>query len=106
MTGLTEREVDRIVPAPTWSSAADYERAIDRSGDGFLVMDTATILQDPFATVAMEWQFAVDADGAFAPPLEAIKLTVGDDTTYIETPQLAHVVSVVFQAAVNAGVTL
>lgn len=99
-------DASQLVPRPTWSDRSDYQRTTDRNGDRFLVTDTATIVTDPFAAVAIEWQTDVHSDGTVGPTLEAVKLTTGDDEAYIDSKQLAHVMFLICYAAAQAGVTL
>ncbi len=105
MSALTIDKAEKLVPAPTWASSPDYKRTsdFDGKGGGVLIMDVATIIEDPMVTVCMEWQTDVHPDGKVGPTLESVKLITGDDYTYIESGQLAHVVFVLCHAAVQAG---
>ena len=106
MTGLTIKQAEALAPVPTWAKQRDYERVSEKESNGkVLITDTATILSDPFATIAMEWQTDVMPDGTVK-TLESIKLCTGDDEAYIDSRHLPHVVFVLCHAAITAGVAL
>lgn len=106
MSTLTVEQAVALAPVPTWAKQRDYERTTFQDTDGkVLITDTATIISDPFATIAMEWQTDVTPDGTVK-TLESIKLSTGDDEAWIESAQLAHVVFVICHAAITAGVKL
>ncbi|MEV7875557.1 hypothetical protein [Microbacterium sp. NPDC089188] len=104
MSTLSIKRAAKLVAAPTWADRPDYEREAEEREGGVFIMDTATIIEDPMVTVAVEWQTDVRPDGTVGPTLESIKLTTGDDSTFIESAQLAHVVFSLCHAAVLAGV--
>lgn len=105
MSALTIKRAEELVQAPTWADRSDYQRVSDRNDKGgVFIMDTATIVTDPFVTVCMEWQTDVAADGTVGKTLESLRVETGDDTAYIESAHLAHVVFVLCHAAVTAGV--
>lgn len=106
MSVMTIAKAEKLVPAPTWSAMPDYKRVSDFDGGAgaVLIMDVATIIEDPMVTVCIEWQTDVKPDGTVGPTLESVKLTTGDGSTYIDSKQLAHVVFILCHAAVLAGV--
>ncbi|KEP75779.1 hypothetical protein HR12_23520 [Microbacterium sp. SUBG005] len=108
MTRTVIDRAERLVPPPSWAAQRDYRRKseLDGASGNVFIMDTATIIDDPFATVSMEWQTTVYPDGTTSGTLEAVKLSTGDDDAYIESQQLAHVVFVLCHAAVSAGIKL
>lgn len=105
---MTPAAAAKLVPAPAWANESDYTRSAVPNGNrgDVLVFDTATIIEDPFVTVAMEWQTDVTQDGTVGAPLESVKVVTGDETTFIESAQLSHVVFVICHAAIKAGVKL
>ncbi len=103
---MTIKQAEALAPVPTWAKQRDYERVSYKDSNGkVLITDTATILSDPFATIAMEWQTDVMPDGTVK-TLESIKLSTGDDVAYIDSQHLPHVVFALCHAAITAGVAL
>jgi hypothetical protein len=103
---MTVKQAEALAPVPTWAKQRDYERTTFQDTNGkVLITDTATIVSDPFATIAMEWQTDVMPDGTVK-TLESIKLSTGDDVAYIDSRHLSRVVFVLCHAALTAGVAL
>ncbi|WP_270353553.1 hypothetical protein [Microbacterium testaceum] len=105
---MTPAAAAKLAPAPTWADQPDYERLATPNGDrgDVLVFDRAVIIEDPFVTVGVEWQTDVAADGTVGRPLESLKVVTGDETAFIESAHLSHVVFVICHAAIKAGVKL
>lgn len=105
---MTPAAAAKLAPTPTWADQPDYERLATPNGNrgDVLVFDRAVIIDDPFVTVGIEWQTDVAADGTVGTPLESMKVVTGEETTFIESAQLSHVVFVICHAAIKAGVKL
>lgn len=105
MRALTMKRAEELVQAPTWADRPDYRRVSDQnSKGGVFIMDTATIVADPFVTVCMEWQTDVAADGTAGKTLESVRVAHADEDFWIETQHLGAVLDQIRAAATEAGV--
>lgn len=104
MSALTIKRAEQLVPAPAWADRPDYQRSSSRDANGVFIMDTATIVADPFVTVRMEWQTDVAADGTVGKTLESLRVAHADEDFWIETRHLGAVLDQIRAAATEAGV--
>ena len=107
MSTITVQAAERLVTPPAWSSAPDYRRMsfFDGGSPDVIIMDVATIVDNPVATVRAEWQTWVRADGSVDPTLESVELITREDG-YIATAELPGVIRLLTEAAQRVGVAL